>query len=57
MMKIYEVRTLLKGQEPFLKNFVKVAQYRDRVLAEDRVKKDLKKKKKSQLFEREVNDE
>ena len=43
-MKIYEVRTILKGQDPLLKNFVKVAQYRDRVLAEDRVKKDLKKK-------------
>ena len=56
-MKIYEVRTLFKGQEPLLKNFVKVALYRDRVLAEDRVKEDLKKKKKSQIFVREVNDE
>jgi uncharacterized protein YqgQ len=57
-MKImYEVRTLLKDKEPFLKNFSKVAQYRKRLKAELRVKKDINEGYRSQIFEREVNDE
>ena len=57
-MKImYEVRTLLKDKEPFLKNFSKVAQYRNRLKAELRVKKDINEGYRSQIFEREVNDE
>ena len=56
-MKIYEVRTLLKDKEPFLKNFSKVAQYRNRLKAELRVKSDINEGYRSQIFEREVNDE
>ena len=56
-MKIYEVRTLLKDKEPFLKNFSKVAQYRNRLKAERRVKSDINEGYRSQIFEREVNDE
>jgi uncharacterized protein YqgQ len=57
-MKImYEVRTLLKDKEPFLKNFSKVAQYRKRLKAELRVKSDINEGYRSQIFEREVNDE
>ena len=57
-MKImYEVRTLLQDKEPFLKNFDKVAQYRNRLKAELRVKKDINEGYRSQIFEREVNDE
>ena len=56
-MKIYEVRTLFKGQEPLLKNFTKVAQSPNRLNAELRVKKDINKGYRSQIFEREVNDE
>ena len=56
-MKImYEVRTLLKDKEPFLKNFSKVAQYRNRLKAERRVKSDINEGYRSQIFEREVND-
>ena len=44
MMKImYEVRTLLQDKEPILKNFTKVAQFRNRLNAELRVKKDINK--------------
>lgn len=57
-MKImYEVRTLLQDQEPLLKNFIKVAQYPNRLNAELRVKKDINEGYRSQIFEREVNDE
>ena len=43
-MKImYEVRTLLQDKEPILKNFTKVAQFRNRLNAELRVKKDINK--------------
>lgn len=57
-MKImYEVRTLLQDQEPLLKNFIKVAQYPNRLKAELRVKKDINEGYRSQIFEREVNDE
>tara|TARA_R100001129_G_C5268809_1_gene233442 strand:- start:664 stop:843 length:180 start_codon:yes stop_codon:yes gene_type:complete len=57
-MKImYEVRTLLKDKEPFLKNFSKVAQYRNRFKAERRVKKDINEGYRSQIFEREVNND
>lgn len=57
-MKImYEVRTLLQDKEPILKNFAKVAQYRNRLNAELRVKKDISKGFRSQIFEREVNDD
>ena len=57
-MKImYEVRTLLQDKEPILKNFIKVAQYRNRLNAELRVKKDINEGYRSQIFEREVNDE
>ena len=56
-MKImYEVRTLLQDKEPILKNFTKVAQYRNRLNAELRVKKDINEGYRSQIFEREVND-
>ena len=56
-MKImYEVRTLLQDKEPLLKNFTKVAQYPNRLNAELRVKKDINKGYRSQIFEREVND-
>ena len=53
-MKIYEV---LQEKEPVLKNFTKVAQYRNRLNAELRVKKDINEGYRSQIFEREVNDE
>ena len=57
-MKImYEVRTLLQDKEPILKNFTKVAQYRNRLNAELRVKKDINEGYRSQIFKREVNDE
>jgi|TARA_R100000081_G_scaffold87295_1_gene57665 hypothetical protein len=57
-MKImYEVRTLLFDKEPLLKNFSKVAQYRNRLKAERRVKKDINEGYRSQIFKREVNDE
>ena len=56
-MKImYEVRTLLQDKERILKNFTKVAQYRNRLNAELRVKKDINEGYRSQIFEREVND-
>tara|TARA_R100001509_G_C4837419_1_gene205350 strand:- start:252 stop:425 length:174 start_codon:yes stop_codon:yes gene_type:complete len=57
-MKImYEVRTLLFHKEPLLKNFSKVAQWSKRIDAENRVKKDINEGYRSQIFEREVNDE
>ena len=57
-MKImYEVRTLLFHKEPLLKNFSKVAQWPKRIDAENRVKKDINKGYRSQIFERKVNDE
>ena len=57
-MKImYEVRTLLQDKEPLLKNFSKVAQWPKRIDAENRVKKDINKGYRSQIFEREVDDE
>lgn len=57
MSIVYEVRTLLQDKEPLLKNFIKVAQYPNRLSAELRVKKDINEGYRSQIFEREVKDE